>query len=201
MDTNELKLIIPDATNISFEVTEFMVSANQAYNNSEIEKLIVSVKADEDNADNNLWILTIEANRHKTAEVAEKFADWIKSDNPGDVMDDTADHCIAETSSDKVPGELNFTVKGDLTFEENGFHYTLKDLVIAQGSNTFHNNWWIGGKGTRKIFEESILAFGFHSFDDDATPIESEDSPHVVLFKVKGVNEFEVAYGAYDLHA
>ena len=49
---------------------------------------------------------------------------------------------LAETFWAAQPGELNFYFAVQLTF----YGATPVTIYLAQGSNTTHNNWWIGGR-------------------------------------------------------
>lgn len=87
--------------------------------------------------------MTVRAGRKASKEVAG----WFKSAIGGG----SATGC---GSFDKLPGELNFAFKGDLSFSHKGRTYSGRDVVLAQGYNArSRNNWWIGGPNMSQLIE------------------------------------------------
>src|ERR1700761_5308593 len=54
----------------------------------------------------------------------------------------------------RMPAELNFAIKGDLTIAAGDTQLFCKDVVLAQGHSGPFNNWWVGGPHM-KYTEES----------------------------------------------
>ena len=48
-------------------------------------------------------------------------------------------------SRGNMPGELNFAVKGTMTFDVAGQTISCPNILIGQGHYATANNWWIGG--------------------------------------------------------
>lgn len=173
MDTNNLNLYFDDLTEVTFVANDFAITDGQSFqsisDNSTLPEVIVTNKG------NRHFVLTIKADRKHSKEVAEKFKEW--------VGDDT--HCVAETTSDTMPGSLNFAVKGTLTLK-GGITKSFDDVVIAQGHHGAYNNWWIGGKDAKKILNDVTLVFGTSKLDVSRV--------NILAFYAEGHDEFKTAY-------
>lgn len=78
---------------------------------------------------------------------SEEVADWFNQRFSG-YNDDSLNG--DRTTFDHTAGELNFAFMGDLVLEVStteypgGLSVTFPDVVFAQGSTLFSNNWWFG---------------------------------------------------------
>jgi hypothetical protein len=45
----------------------------------------------------------------------------------------------------RLPTDLNFAIRGDLTIKAGGMKLFCKDVVLGQGHSFPFNNWWVGG--------------------------------------------------------
>lgn len=109
--------------NFSFNVTDSKVTIGQPY-----DGVTTSIQ-------NGKGQLIIKAGRSKSKVPAKWFAHEI---NKGSA--------IASFTGKQLPDELNFAIKGTLQFSLAGKQYTIKNVLIGQGSNQhIMNNWWFGG--------------------------------------------------------
>ena len=123
-------------------------------------------------------MLNVRAGRKKSSEVSN----WFKSVIGGG-------QTLACDSSGTYPKELNFAVRGDLSFTMNNRKITCKDMVIGQGSFGANNNWWVSGPNMK----------GIHISISGATALtcsaEGSYLPVVVAFtpKTPCVSHFNIA--------
>lgn len=173
---NELKFKLSDFDAIDFSVESFEVSKDQDYTKTQDgQNIAVNVsKVDEE------WVLTVNAGRHKTKEVATTFDTNITDKG----------NCIAHNTKDKRPNELNFELKGILTFIKNGETFSINDIVIAQGSNASGNNWWIGSPRARFIKVDGKEVLGCLESNCQTEEV------HFLMFKAEANNKFKVGYAA-----
>jgi len=84
-------------------------------------------------------VMTIRAGRKKSEDSAKAFTSGLSEEN------------MLDTGSiwDSKPAELNFALRGTLTFTYPRLEATLPDFHVGQGSNIKGNNWWIGSKACR----------------------------------------------------
>jgi hypothetical protein len=54
---------------------------------------------------------------------------------------------LGANSKAKLPQDLNFAIRGDLTIKAGGTSVVCRNLVLGQGHQSFttFNNWWVGG--------------------------------------------------------
>ena len=57
------------------------------------------------------------------------------------------------------PKRLNFGMEGTIHFEYENHSYSVKELMIAQGTKLLLQNWWIGGKYMLRTFDDYDLPF------------------------------------------
>lgn len=107
--------------------------------------------------------------RSGSEEVAEWFNERFSGYNDDSINGD-------RTTFDHTAGELNFAFMGDLTLEvstseyPNGISVTFPDVVFAQGSTLFSNNWWFGQLEGQHTLDsdgpERMLVFGSDAYDN-----------------------------------
>ena len=93
----------------------------------------------------NTHKITIWAGRKKSESVAKWFRKNLKN---GDAIG-----CKALSL---LPVELNFSLKGSITFDYKGRQYKADNILLAQGNNEFRNNWWIGSVNAVRYYDSSI---------------------------------------------
>lgn len=169
---NELKFKLSDFDAIDFTVESFEVSKGQDYT-KDGENILVTVNKVDDE-----WVLTVNAGRHKTKDVATTFDTNITEEG----------NCIAHNTNKHRPDELNFELMGKLTFKKDGKEYYIKDMVIAQGSNASGNNWWIGSPRARFIKVDGKEVLGCLESNCQTEEL------HFLMFKDEANNKFKVGY-------
>lgn len=124
--TNYLYITFQDAVSLDFKMTEHYITSGQSFKSVTFNQM-----------SKNQWRLTVEADRKGSDSVAS----WFKSGCSGG-------SAVATKTDTAWPDDLNFALKGDLTFvwtyRDKQLKYIIKDLMIAQGHRTGSNNWWIG---------------------------------------------------------
>lgn len=145
-------------SNVRIVITDHCISAGEPWENTPdiIQK------------DNNTWEIDIQAGRHGTDTVAQ----WFKSKIAGG-------DAIGCSSSDSMPGKLNFAFTCTLYFNYKNKEYQLHTIQIGQGHNSkSENNWWIGSRHLHKVS-------GIYILDTD----QQEDFKYEI--SVSGVNKFK----------
>jgi hypothetical protein len=137
---NEFTLTCSSITNISYIADSAVVSSGQPYDTPpEIE-----TKGDDE------WKITFKSGRHKTKSVADSF----KS-----IVGNTTYAMITASSGDKTPDELNFFFGLDLSIKlPNGGALDTLPIYLGQGSNAFHNDWWLGARALVNASDAYLLA-------------------------------------------
>jgi hypothetical protein len=127
-DSNDVYLHVNGLTDCSYAVSAYDVSKNKDYDGT-------SAKVEDGKCK-----ITVKADRHKTEQVAEWFADHVGTGS-----------AIACDSSGPMPDELNFAVEGTLVLTQGDKVTTCADLILAQGNITaaFTNNWWLGSPNVK----------------------------------------------------
>ncbi|MBO8085400.1 hypothetical protein L0E83_14180 [Marichromatium gracile] len=123
---NEVFFAITGVKSFEFTETGHSVSKGQPYSG-----VTSGVSKDGEEAR-----IVVKAGRHKTKAVAQWFKDAVNA-GPGQTL--------ACDSKGNFPDELNFAVEGTLEMQIGDKQITCKDILIAQGSFTTTNNWWMGG--------------------------------------------------------
>ena len=93
----------------------------------------------------NVHKIIIMAGRKKSNSVAKWFRKNIKNG--------VAIGCTAITS---LPLELNFAMKGSITFDYVGKHYQSDEILIGQGNRDFRNNWWFGAENASRYYASDL---------------------------------------------
>ena len=120
---NEFKFLLPGVSNFNFSIVDYCVTEGQPFEG------ISTIVCDVEGA-----TLYVKAGRHKSSETAS----WFKT------VIETGATIGCDTDAD-LPEELNFAFRGNMSFTFRDKTYSGENVVLAQGSNAFRNNWWIGG--------------------------------------------------------
>ena len=88
----------------------------------------------------NTFKITLDAGRHKTTPVADKFNE----------LSGGKQNEYAPEGDSGVPAQLNFFFEIQIAFSSGGLS-TFAYVYVGQGSFGSTNNWWIGGKAISKV--------------------------------------------------
>lgn len=137
---NEFTITCTDINNITYIGGSAVVSDGQPYDTPpEIQ-----------NKGNGKWKITFKSGRHKTKSVANSFKSTVG---------DTKYSMKTSSSGDKKPDELNFYFGLYLSINlPNGGILDNLPIYLGQGSNAFHNNWWLGGRAVANANGTWLLA-------------------------------------------
>lgn len=132
---NEVELESPLITAVSYVDGSLVISEGEA---SEPPATI--------SRDGSTWTVALEADRHKTSEVAGSF----DGATGGEL------HQYAPSGGGGTPDELNFYFAVNVAFQIQGKTVTTR-LYLAQGSYALTNNWWIGGSSVVNDGEPDLV--------------------------------------------
>ena len=139
---------------ISFEVEDYRITKGQEIEFMKVEK-----------HSSYMECLNVRAGRKGSEKVANWFKEQIKEGS-----------AYSMTSLfDNIPSKLNFAVKGTFTINYSNTLYHLKNVIFAQGSNSLHNNWWIGSPHMQ--FKE--ITWDVHP---EAVPIQKIENSKLNVF-------------------
>ena len=144
----------------TFQISDFCITSGQDPNQ---ENYIGKTFTLENNE------FHFQVGRRGSEEVAEWFNQRFSGYNDDSINGD-------RTTFDHTAGELNFAFMGDLALEvstaeyPNGVFVTFPDVVFAQGSTLFSNNWWFGQLVGQHTLDsdgpERMLVFGSDTYDN-----------------------------------
>ncbi|WP_294287749.1 phosphatidylinositol-specific phospholipase C [uncultured Chryseobacterium sp.] len=130
-DNDFILYMMEGVTNLQISITGHSITSGQPWENTP------SVAG----TGNNTWKITVRAGRKGSSGVADWFRNQI-----------TGGSAIGCSTSESMPGELNFAFTCTISFDYRNKRCQLPNIVIGQGHNwKSENNWWIGSKQLKEI--------------------------------------------------